>query len=83
MTIEDKEKLKKFFEDPDWVLVEKLINEFIEPLKNVMSIDPNDTAENIKAEVRSRQRSYAQMSAFLREAGILKGQKEKSPTQFR
>jgi phosphoribosylanthranilate isomerase len=80
----DNEKLKKFINDPDWKEVEKMILNYIEPLRDVLSVDANQTAEEIKAEIKARQRSYVQLKGFLSDAQILSGSEElEKPLSFK
>lgn len=73
MTKEDIKKISdKFFTDPDWHLVEELIKDYIEPLKDLNDIDIRETADNVKAQVVGRRIAYEQMTRFLSEAGILR-----------
>jgi spermidine synthase len=65
-------KLKeKFFTDPDWSHVENTIAEYINPLRDVLTIDATQDAETVRAEVLSRQLSYEKLDKFLQDAGII------------
>ena len=65
-------KLHKFFQDPDWVLIEEMIEEYIEPLRDIGTIDLNRGADAVMADVAGRQKAYDGMVAFLRDCRILK-----------
>jgi len=72
MTDEIKKKLQsKFFSDPDWVLVENMINEYIEPLRDISTINLDRGSDSVMADVAGRQKAYAGMTAFLRDCRIL------------
>ena len=71
MTQEHKDKLKKFTEDPDWILVQQLFEEKIQPLMDVMSINSELTNDQIASEVRGRQITIESLSSFLRDSKIL------------
>lgn len=75
MTKEEKIlKIQKFTNDPDWVLVEQMIHEYIEPLRDIGTIDLNRGADSVMADVAGRQKAYDGMVAFLRDCRILKKQ---------
>lgn len=64
-------KIQKFTQDPDWVLVEELIHEYIEPLRDISTIELNRGADAVMADVAGRQKAYEGMTKFLRECRIL------------
>jgi hypothetical protein len=66
------EKLRaKFFTDPDWIEIEKLLMGFIEPLIQMDDVDLSQPAEHVKAELIGRQKLYKKMTDFLRQTGIV------------
>lgn len=72
MTEEIKLKLNKFFQDPDWVLVEEMINEYIDPLRNVSTVKTdNTTADAVMAEVVGRKIATEELTKFLRECRLI------------
>lgn len=72
MTI-DLNKLKdKFFNDPDWVMMEELIRSYIEPLQNMKDIDVSQPAEHVKAEIIGRNHAYDALNNFMNDTRILK-----------
>lgn len=79
----DIEKIKKFVNDKDWVEVEKIINNYIEPLKDVMTIKSDLPAEEVKAEVKTRQRAYIQLKTFLEDVKIISGGEENKNISFK
>lgn len=67
------EKLKqKFFNDPDWVEVEKLLMGFINPLIEMDDVDDTQPAEHVKAEIIGRKKLYKQITQFLEQTGMVK-----------
>lgn len=75
-----KQKLRKFFQDPDWVLVERMILDYIDPLSNVQSIDSKQSNDVIATEVRGRQIATEKLKLFLNECQIL-GRKITNPKE--
>lgn len=64
---------EKFVSDPDWKIVEALIEQFIEPLKSIDSIDTEGkTADEVFAELKGNQTTYRVMNDFLNEVRLLK-----------
>jgi hypothetical protein len=82
MNEELRTKLNKFFQDPDWALVVGLMNDHLEPLKDVMSIDVRKSNDEIASEVRGRQLTINGLSGFLRDAGVMTQRIDKSKTTF-
>lgn len=70
MTISNK-LYQKFFTDPDWAEVEKLILDYINPLIEMSDVDVNQPAEHIKAELIGRQKLHKSMVEFLEQTGIV------------
>ena len=64
-------KLNKFFQDPDWILVEEMINDYIDPLRDVSTIDTNRPADAVMAEVAGRKLTVEKLTTFLRDARII------------
>lgn len=63
----------KFISDPDWKIVEALLNQFIEPLKTVEGIDTKGkTADEVFALVEGRKIAIDCLSNFLSEVKLLK-----------
>lgn len=74
---------QKFFSDPDWAQVEDLILKYIEPLKDMNTLDLSQPAEHVKAEVIGRVLAYNKLADFLSETGIVQKQIEKIQNPFR
>lgn len=62
---------KTFFEDPRWSGVEELIREFIEPLKDMSSIDTSKDGETVRAEIIGRMLAYETLNNFLSQVKIV------------
>jgi len=82
MNEEKKEKLLKFINDPDWRLIEEIIEGYIEPLRDVNTIKADLPAEEVKAEVKTRQRAYIQLKTFLEDTKILSQRSDKKELSF-
>lgn len=66
---------KRFFQDPEWYVMEKMILDHINPLLDMTTIDTTQPAEHIKAEVIGRLLHYNALIAFVRESGIVREDK--------
>lgn len=70
---------EKFISDPDWRIVETLIEQFIEPLKSIETIDTEGkTADQVFAQLEGRKISVNAMSSFLNELKLVKTSVTKS-----
>lgn len=65
------QELQQFFQDPRWTGVEELIREFIEPLKDMSTIDTSKDAETVRAEIIGRMHAYNQLDRFLNQSKII------------
>jgi hypothetical protein len=74
---------QKFFSDPDWALVEDMILKYIEPLKDVNTLDTTQPAEHLKAEVVGRVLAYNKLADFLSDTGIVQRNIERVQNPFR
>jgi hypothetical protein len=63
--------IKKFFSDPDWAQVEKMILDHIEPLLNMTTIDTTQPAEHVKAEIIGRTIAYNSLITFLNQSKLV------------
>lgn len=63
--------IQKFFSDPDWAQVENMILTYIEPLKDMSTIDLAQPAEHVKAEVIGRIKAYEVLSSFLSDSKLI------------
>lgn len=64
-------KIQKFVLDPDWVLIEQMLLEYMEPLEKITSIDTKRTNDEIATDVKARQIVSEQLGKFLRDSRIL------------
>ncbi len=62
----------KFFSDPDWVHMEQLLLDYIEPLKDMNSVDTTQPAEHVKAEIIGRNLAYESIDKFIRDNKIVR-----------
>jgi len=62
---------KKFFQDPDWPRIEQMILKFIDPLKDMGTIDTKAPAEHVKAEILGRVYAYNALRDFLYQSHII------------
>jgi hypothetical protein len=84
ITVEQKKKINdKFFQDPDWAIVEQIILDYIEPLKDITTVDITEHADTVKAQVAGRKIAYEQLHKFLREARLLNKTIISKPVTFK
>lgn len=67
---------ERFYKDPEWHQVEELIEEFIEPLLNMDTIDINQPAEHVKAEIIGRRLAYKSLRDFCEQSKLIGEKKE-------
>jgi hypothetical protein len=64
---------QKFVSDPDWRIIEQLLEQFMEPLKYVDNIDTKGkTADEVFALVEGRKLAIDSLNNFLSEIRLLK-----------
>lgn len=64
---------EKFVSDPDWKVVEALLNQFLEPLLDIRSIETKGkTSDEVFAELMGRKLTADALSNFLSEVRLLK-----------
>lgn len=64
---------EKFVQDPDWKIVEALLNQFLEPLLDIRSIETKGkTSDEVFAELMGRKLTADALSNFLSEVRLLK-----------
>jgi len=64
---------QKFVSDPDWRIVEQLLEQFMEPLKYVDNIDTKGkTADEVFALVEGRKLAIDALNNFISEIRLLK-----------
>lgn len=74
---------KKFFSDPDWRQVEKLLMDFLNPMIEMSDIDTTQPAEHIKAEIIGRTLLYKKMTEFLQQSGMVGNPSNYKPVSFK
>lgn len=62
---------KRFYEDPEWKQVEQLVESFIAPLLDMSSIDTDQPAENVKAEIIGRRLAYKCLRDFIEQSKLV------------
>jgi hypothetical protein len=74
ITKSDLERIhQKFVSDPDWRIVELLLEQFMEPLKGINNIDTKGkTADEVFALVEGRKIAIDALNNFLSEIRLLK-----------
>lgn len=83
MTKEDASKCARFFQDPEWYLVENLLRSKIDALKDMSRIDLSQPSDTVKAEVRGRLEAFKALEDFLADAKAIKRIAEIKPESFR
>lgn len=67
---EQQQKLKKFTGDPDWYLIEELLESYIEPLKRIDNIDTDKPSEAVHAQITGRKEAVTQIEKFLNQTRL-------------
>lgn len=67
---------ERFFKDPEWHLVTELIEQFIEPLLNMDTIDVSQPAEHVKAEIVGRRLAHKALRDFCEQSKLIGDKKE-------
>ncbi len=62
---------ERFLQDPQWHLVEDIIKEYVDPLRDILTVDVSKDAEDVKAQVIGRQKAYENLTKFLEDAKIV------------
>lgn len=62
------EKLKRLFQDPEWKMVDELLREYVDPLKDIANIDTKDSSISVKGEIKARLHFYRSIDKFLVDA---------------
>jgi len=61
----------KFFSDPDWGIVEKMLLEYVDKLIDINDIDLTQPAEEVKAQIIARTIAYNEINKFLSDTKIV------------
>lgn len=83
MTREEATKCLKFFQDPDWKLVEDLLLDKIGALKDMGRVDLSQPSDTVKAEVKGRLEAFKALEDFLADVKAIKRISENKPESFR
>lgn len=62
---------ERFYSDPEWYQVEEIIMEFINPLRDMSTIDTKQPSENVKAELIARTLAYDSLIKFVQESKLV------------
>ncbi len=62
---------ERFFKDPQWHLVEDAIKDYVIPLRDILTVDVTQSAEDVKAQVIGRQLSFKNLERFLQDSKII------------
>ena len=76
------DSLSKFYNDPEWHIVEAYFSKQAEALRDILDIDVSQSAETVKAEVIARQHSHKALVNFLENFKIADRRTDK-PFSFR
>ena len=74
---------QKFFSDPDWQEVEKIIRSYIDPMHDITTIDITQSAEDVKTELKGRLIAYKQLEQFLTDAQLISKKLENQNPSFK
>lgn len=66
-----REKLKKFFSDPDWAIVQKAIGDEIIRLEMLSEIDATTPAEDVKSQVIGHKKARTILLNFFRACDMI------------
>ena len=70
-TSEQREKLKKFFQDPDWAIIQEAVGEKIVQLEMLKGIDVKESAEDVKAQVIGHMKARTILLGFFQACDII------------
>lgn len=73
----------KFFVDPDWKEVEKLLMEFINPIMDINSLPTDMPAAEYKANILVRRELYEKLLNFFAQTGMVGNPDEHRRTSFK
>jgi hypothetical protein len=76
---------QSLMQHPDWYQLEDLVRDFIEPLRDLSTIDKTQSAEHIKAEVIARDMAYEALEDFAIASGMIRSKtlRENKPNIFK
>ena len=76
MTNEEQKKVKAIFLDPDWFLVKRMFNQYLEGLLDIKNLDLKNDAQAVKGEVKAKIDFYNITQQFFNDADLLIAQLE-------
>lgn len=76
MTNEEQKKVKAIFLDPDWFLVKRMFNQYLEGLLDIKNLDLKNDAQAVKGEVKAKIDFYNVTQQFFNDADLLIAQLE-------
>lgn len=71
---------EKFYNDPEWGVVEEILMDKINQLRDMDEIDDTKHPDEVKAELKGRKKAYQLLLAFLGEAKLIGQAPTKTPT---
>ena len=74
--------LNKFFKDPDFHYVIEMLSKNTESISDISTIDLNQSAETIKAQIAGRQEALKLVDNFIKDVEVYKTSITKSTTTF-
>lgn len=77
---EDKKNLDILKRYPEWSSLDKLLRQYLEEIKNVMTVGSKDVKVSVETEVYGRQWAYKALTEFLNTIKIIEQQKPKKQT---
>ncbi len=66
---------QRFFQDPEWHVLENMILDHIKPLLDLDTLDTSKPAEEVKAEIIGRRLHYNALIDFVRSSGMVRNEK--------
>jgi len=83
MTKEEALKCNRFFQDPEWYLVEGMLRDRINSLKDMGRIDLSQPSDTVKAELKGRLEAHKALEDFLADVKAIRKVAEHIPESFR
>lgn len=78
------DKIKaKFFNDPEWSEIEKLLMDYVNPLMDINDLSDSLPAAEYKAEIIARKRLYENLLKFFAQTGMVSTPDEHKRTTFK
>lgn len=71
---------ERFYNDPEWGVVEEILMEKVNQLRDMDEIDDTKHPDEVKAELKGRKKAYQLLLAFLAETKLISQAPTKAPT---